>query len=335
MRIFPAVLAAAFVIAIPSPARAGEGDVTWTVRTASNSFGADRSSFGYAVNPGGAVRDAMVVANRGKTPLTLAVYTADGFTGGTGQLDLRTRDTKAAGIGLWVKASPATITVPAGKTADVPFTVTIPANATPGDYVGGIVTSLTQADDQASVSVERRLGIRIKLRVAGALAPSLKIEQVRIAYDGSLNPFTRGDAIVSYTVHNTGNTTLSAQQAVAATGPFGWFHASTAAVAAPPELLPGESWPVKVPVHGVAPAFSLAATTTLTPLLTDASGTTTALKPIVVTGHALAVPWMLVVLLIVVLAAFVLVRRTAGRRKLAQEARVREAVEQALRERAG
>ena len=61
---------------------AEEGDVTWTVRTASNSLGADRSSYGYAINPGGTVTDAMVVANRGSTALTLTVYAADGFTEG-------------------------------------------------------------------------------------------------------------------------------------------------------------------------------------------------------------------------------------------------------------
>src|SRR5690242_15163501 len=77
------------------PAFAEEGDVAWTVRTASNSYGADRSSFSYAVNPGGQVTDAMVVANRGKAPLDLAVYAGDGFTTGTGQLDLLTRDKKS------------------------------------------------------------------------------------------------------------------------------------------------------------------------------------------------------------------------------------------------
>ena len=329
-----AVLVAAFVIAAgPAPARADGGNVTWTVRTASNSFGADRSSFGYAVNPGGTVRDAMVVANRGRTPLNLAVYTADGFTTGTGQLDLRNHDSKATGVGLWVRAASATITVPAGKTAEVPFAVTVPVNGTPGDYVGGIVTSLTQADDTASVNVERRLGIRIKLRVAGALTPALAIEQLHVSYTGSLNPFAKGDATVRYTIRNTGNTMLSARQAVAAAGPFGWFKASAATVAAPPELLPGESWPVTVQVKDVSPAVLLGATPTLTPQLTDASGTTTSLKTVTVTGHAWAVPWAVVLLIVLVIAAILLVRRTAAGRKRREDARVQAAVDAALQAR--
>ncbi|MFJ8582808.1 WxL protein peptidoglycan domain-containing protein [Micromonospora sp. NPDC093277] len=318
------------------PARAADGDVTWTVRTASNSFGADRSSFSYSVNPGGQVKDAMVVANRGKAPLDLGVYTADGFTTGAGQLDLLTRDKKSIGIGAWVHADRERVVVQPGKTVEVPFAVTIPDNATPGDYAGGIVTSLTQADTAEGINVDRRLGIRIKLRVSGALKPNLAVEDLHVDYAGTSNPFGKGDATVTYRIHNTGNAILSARQAVSVTGPFGWLRADARDVAAPPELLPGESWEVKVPVHGVAPAVRLAATVTLTPTLTDASGSTTSLDPVSATAHGWAVPWTLLVLVLVLVAAAVgaplLARRSRLQRKQREEARVREAVEQALRE---
>ncbi|MFD2763569.1 WxL protein peptidoglycan domain-containing protein [Micromonospora eburnea] len=319
-----------------APAHAADGDVTWTVRTASNSYGADRSSFGYAVNPGGRLKDAMVVANRGKAPLDLAVYTADGFTTGTGQLDLLTRDKKSVGIGAWVQADRERVVIQPGKSVEVPFAVTIPDNATPGDYAGGILTSLTQATTAEGINVDRRLGIRIKLRVSGALKPSLAVEDLHVAYAGTSNPFGRGDATVTYRIHNTGNAILSAQQAVSITGPFGWLRADARDVAAPPELLPGESWAVTVPVHGVAPTVRLAATVTLTPLLTDASGSTTSLKPVSATASGWAVPWTLSVLAVVLVAAVVggplLARRSRDRRRRREDARVREAVEQALRE---
>ncbi|SBT54261.1 protein of unknown function (DUF916) [Micromonospora narathiwatensis] len=329
-----AAVAAAGLGAVP--ARAADGDVTWTVRTASNSYGADRSSFSYSVNPGGQVNDAMVVANRGKDPLDLAVYTADGFTTGTGQLDLLTRDKKSVGIGAWVHADRERVVIQPGKTAEVPFAVNIPDNAPPGDYAGGIVTSLTQANEAEGINVDRRLGIRIKLRISGELKPSLTVEDLHIDYAGTSNPFGKGDATVTYRIHNTGNAILSAQQAVSVTGPFGWLRADAGDVAAPPELLPGESWTVTVPVHGVAPAVRLAATVGLTPLLTDASGSTTALDPVSTTAHGWAIPWTLLVLVVVLLAAVVgaplLARRGRARRKQREDARVQEAVEQALRE---
>ncbi|MEU5786025.1 WxL protein peptidoglycan domain-containing protein [Micromonospora lupini] len=327
-----AVVAAAGVGA--GPARAADGNVAWTVRTASNSYGEARSSYSYNVNPGGAVEDAMVVANRGPAPLTLAVYAADGFTTDAGQLDLLTRDKKSVAVGAWVKAGAGSVVIQPGKTAQVPFTINVPANATPGDHVGGILTTLTQADQAEGINVDRRLGIRITLRVGGELKPNLAIENLHVTYDGSSNPFGKGDATVAYTIHNTGNAALSGQQAVSVSGPFGVLRARAGDIAAPPQLLPGESWDVKVPVRGVAPAVRLAATATVTPLLTDASGSTTSLKPIEATAHGWALPWMvvlaLVVLIAVVVGAYLYRRRSRAQRRSREDARVRDAVAQAL-----
>src|SRR5690349_17203201 len=100
-----ALLAVVAALSSAPPALADEGDVTWTVRTASNSYGNDRSSYSYSVNPGGTLHDAVVVANRGKDPLNLNVYTADGFTTGAGQLDLRNHDDKQVGVGAWVRGA--------------------------------------------------------------------------------------------------------------------------------------------------------------------------------------------------------------------------------------
>ncbi|MGW0668373.1 WxL protein peptidoglycan domain-containing protein [Streptomyces sp. NPDC002746] len=320
------------------PARAAGGDVTWTVRTAANDYGEDRSSFGYTVNPGGEAEDALVVANHSTDPLNLAVYAADGFTTEKGQLDLLTEGKKSRSIGAWVRADRASVRIAPGKSAEIPFTVKVPRNAPPGDYVGGILTSLKQSDDAEGIAVDRRLGIRIKLRVSGALKPALAVEDLRIDYRGTANPFGQGDATVTYSLHNTGNALLSGTQKVTLNGPFGTLSTEAGAIAAPPELLPGERWKVTVPLHDVTPALRLTATVAVTPLITDAAGSTTALHPVRTTAHGWAVPWTLLLLLVLVLgaavAAFVLVRRSRARRARREEERVREAVEQALRDRA-
>ncbi|MFG2045453.1 WxL protein peptidoglycan domain-containing protein [Dactylosporangium sp. NPDC048998] len=323
-------LLAAFAVVGPGagPALAGDGDVAWTVRTASNSYGADRSSFSYAVNPGGQVKDAMVVANRGKAPVNLTVYAGDGYTTGTGQLDLLTKDKKSVGIGAWLRADNGTVALEPGQTADIPFTISVPDNATPGDYAGGIVTSLTQPDAKQSINVERRLGIRVKLRVGGDLKPGLAIEDLHVTYTG--------DAVVTYTIHNTGNAILSADQAVSIAGPFGWARADAGKIAAPPDLLPGETWKVSTTIKGVARTGWLTVTATLTPRLADASGSTTSLPAVRAEAHAWAVPWMWLLIVVVVIAlavgAFFLLRRVRARGKEREDARVREAVEKALRD---
>lgn len=331
----PVLLAALGLACLPAgPARAAEGAATWTVRTGVNSYGDDRSSFSYAVNPGGRIKDSMVVANHGRTPLEFAVYAADGYTTDAGQLDLLTKDEKSVGVGAWIRSGTSAVVIAPGRTAEVPFTADVPADATPGDYVGGILTSLKQSGDAQGINVDRRLGIRVALRVGGTLTPHLRIEDAHVDYAGSPNPFAKGDATLTYRIRNTGNTVLSGRQAASVSGPFGWFRTGAGPIAAPPELLPGESRDVTVHVHGVAPAFRLAATVTLTPSLTDASGSVTPLAPVRITAHGWAVPWtpMLAVVLLGAAAAVttVLARRRRAQRLRREDTLVRQAVEQAL-----
>ena len=332
--LFVLLVCLGLLVAPAGSAHAAENDVTWTVRTASNDFGAERTSYAYSVNPGGTLTDALVISNNGKTALDLGFYAADGYTTDSGQFDLIAGGEKSVGVGLWITGSRDRVTVKPGKSVKVPFTLTVPANASPGDYAGGLVTSLLQPDDEAGINVDRRLGIRIALRISGDLVPKVAIEDAQVNWNGGLNPLAAGDATMSYTIHNTGNAVVTAKQSAALTGPFGWFPASADAIEEAPQLLPGERWKVTVPFRGVAGAFSLSATATVTPVVIDASGSTTTLSPIVATVNGAAVPWMLllivVLLIAAVFAALYLRKRIRTQRQAREDARVQAAVEEAL-----
>lgn len=334
-----AALASASLVASPAvAATADEGDVTWTVRTASNDFGPDRTSFRYTLEPGTEVADAMVVSNHGVTPLELGVYAADGFTTESGQFDLIVGGAESKNVGVWVRSDSDHITIDPGATVEVPFTVSVPENATPGDYAGGIVTSLAETGGTETIDVDRRLGIRIGLRVGGDLAPGLAVENVHVDWSGGLNPFAGGDATIGYTLHNTGNTTLSAEQHATLSGPFGWFPTAVGEIADPPQLLPGESWTVSVPVRDVPATFLLSASVGVVPVVVEASGSTTSLERVEAGANGAAVPWMLLVLIVLVAAlvvATIRLRAVVGARRQAREdARVQEAIDLALAERA-
>ncbi|WP_107091325.1 MULTISPECIES: WxL protein peptidoglycan domain-containing protein [unclassified Streptomyces] len=297
-----AVVALLAVLAVlgtgAGPAVAADGDVSWAVRTASNDFGSGRPNYGYTVNPGGHVEDALVVVNHGTTPLRLAVYAADAFTDEAGRLDLVAEDAKSTRVGAWVRTDRPDVTVRPGGSVKVPFTLTVPHDAAPGDYMGGIVTSPADGDDTG-----RRLGIRIRLRVGGALEPKLAVRDLRVRYSGTAHPFGKGDATVTYTLHNTGNTILTARQTVSLSGPFGAMTARAGHIDDSPALLPGQTWKVTVPVRGVAPALRSTGTVTLVPLLTDASGSVAPLAGAKTTAHAWTVPWTLLLCLVALCAS--------------------------------
>lgn len=315
-----------------TPAIAATDSLTWGVRTADGDLGAGRQNFAYTLAPGQSMSDSLVISNHGDDPLALTVTTADGFTTTSGTLDLVTADTESVAVGAWMQATTKNVEVKPGDTLDVPFTVTVPADATPGDYAGGIVTALPQPVQESGIAVDRRLGIRVHLRVSGELAPELSVGDIAIDYGGNPLPFAAGSADVSYTVTNSGNVRVAAGQRVALSGPFGLFAAEGEDVPAVPELLPGESWTTTTHVAGVVPAFWLGATVVLEPELPAVSGSTPGIAAVTATGATAAVPWTGLVLVLVVIGAPILLVIVRRRRRVVQAEREQQRVDEAVAE---
>ncbi len=301
VRLLAAVVAFAGLYAVPAFAT----DAPWSVQPADNAFGPDRQNYTYTVAPGEKVDDGLSVVNRGSAALELAVYAADGFTTDSGQLDLRRQGFASTGIGAWVRPGVDHLTIQPGQAAVVPFSLSVPADAAPGDHIGGIVTSIKSS----SSSSEERMGVRIQLRVGGELKPQLTVSDVKVH-----PPLVGGNATVTYTLHNTGNATVSARQQASLAGPFGRLRATSADVADSPALLPGDQWKATVAVPDVAAVVPLSADVTVVPLLTDAAGSTSQLAPVDAVAHARVLPLgVVVVLLLLVVAALILRRRTVKR----------------------
>ncbi|CCH29594.1 DUF916 domain-containing protein [Actinosynnema sp. NPDC047251] len=302
--------------------------VTWGVRPAASAdHGDNRPNYSYAAEPGSTVRDALTIANHGDRPITLLVYAADGFTTAGGQLDLRPRGEQSTGLGAWVSAAQSQVEVPAKSAVDVPFTIAVPADAGPGDHSGGIVTSLAVPEQSGGVNVDRRLGTRIHLRVAGEAAPALAISDLAVDYRGTVNPLGLGSATVGFRVTNTGNLRMSAEQAVSVEGLFGLGGQERALTV--PELLPGAHLDFTVELADVPPLVRLDAEVRLTPKVegVDAGGQS---GDVTAAAGAWAVPWSALVLLVVVVGLVVLLRLRARRRRVATDRRIAEAVREAL-----
>ncbi|MDW5329566.1 WxL protein peptidoglycan domain-containing protein [Plantactinospora sp. KLBMP9567] len=293
--------------------------VTWGVTPSSQKGPDGRPSFSYKLDPGASVTDYVAVTNHSAEPLALTVYASDAFTTGEGGFDLLAGQEKPVDVGAWVRLTTRTLTVPASSRVDLPFTLTVPTNAAPGDHTGGIVASLatTGTDAQGNqVSVDHRVGTRVYLRVTGELRPALALEDLRVRHRGSYNPVAGGELTASAMLRNTGNVRLGGQPALRATGPFG-LAARTASGAPLPEILPGDAVRVSVQLSGVPPLFRLTATTTVTPMAVD--GQVFDPQPVSVADSRAvwAVPWsqlLLAVATIVGCWALVVLRRRRRQR---------------------
>jgi hypothetical protein len=235
-------------VAVPA---ATSDAASWSVGPADGPLGTGRPFFEYTLDPGATVEDAFTVRNDGATPLSLRVYAADAFTTREGTIDLLPASEQSVDSGTWVDLGATDVHLEPGETAVVPFTLSVPTDARPGDHPAGIVTSLLSDDADAQVQVDRRLGSRLYVRVAGELSPSVDVSEPTVSFDGAWNPLALGRIDVSYTLTNTGDTRVTAVAASSAHGPFGVAALSTGAEQLP-EILPGSSVEVRQSLDGVA-----------------------------------------------------------------------------------
>jgi hypothetical protein len=182
----------------------------------------------------------------------------------------------------------------------LPFRISVPANASPGDHGAALVAVLSTLGKNPkgeNVRLDQRVASRIYLRVNGPLHPALRVEGLSVSYHRSLSPLGGGSATVRYTVHNVGNVRLAAvQQSVRVTGLLG-TRSKTLAPADLPLLFPGASSVVTVRVPGVVPAVLEKAHVTLVPRL-SADQKPMALSKVTAAGSFLAVPWATIVCLL-------------------------------------
>jgi hypothetical protein len=319
-RVIAAVLAA-FALITPTPAHAASGAeaLTWSVAPSGPKGPNGRPALDYKLYPGATVTDHVAVTNHSKRPLTLRLYANDAFTTAGGGFDLRAGNTAPTGAGGWITPARPTVTLPASSRVVVPFTLTVPADATPGDHAAGLVASLADAttDDAGNrVSVDHRVGARVYLRVTGPLRPVLDVTDVRIDTATSWNPLSLPRVTASFTIRNTGNVRLTGRPSARIEGPFG-LGARTATTTAIPEILPGGSLRVTIALDAVPPLFHERLTVDILPATADGR----AIDPAparALTTHALwLTPWpQLAALACIALlaAAGLLTRRRRARR---------------------
>lgn len=198
----------------------------WAVYPAASRLGG-RPYFYLSADPGSTLTDRVTVANKTAAPLTFRLYGADAYnTDRDGGFAVRTQREKQTGAGAWIKPARTRITVPPHSAVTVPYTLTVPADADPGDHPGALVALDERiapgGKGSVAVGVQRAVGARVYLRVHGPTVPALAVEDVTLDQDRPLVPGTRtSSALVSYTLHNRGNVTLNPKVVLKAQGLFG------------------------------------------------------------------------------------------------------------------
>lgn len=117
--------------------------------------------FVYSLSPGAVQQGGVIISNSGTATGTVKLFAADATTGSTTGTVYLT-DRKAEHAGAWISLAKSTLTLKPGQHRTVPFTVRVPANAKPGQWVGGVVAETSHQVSQPKS--KNKASVRIKIR---------------------------------------------------------------------------------------------------------------------------------------------------------------------------
>jgi hypothetical protein len=297
--------------AASAPGALAARTATFGIQTATAKGIDTRDSFSYEATGGSAVTDYVAITNYTAASLVLHVYATDAYNTASGGYAVLPSTVKPKDLGLWISFGRQFITVPAKTTVIMPFTLRVPAGATPGDHSGGIMVALNTIAFDAKgnqIAIESRVGTRVSLRVPGALRPRVAVHLVSVHYGDPLNPVGTGSATVTYTVSNVGNVRVAGNQAVRITSLVGGAEQS-APIAPIAQLLPGDSMEVTTRVNGILPSFVSTLRITVAPMPV-AGDLDPEFDSAELTQTIRTIPWSVIILvLLLAAAAFLLWRR--------------------------
>jgi len=193
------------------------------------------------LNPGTTIERRIEVSNSTSAPLTVQVYagaadiSTDGFVG------------RAAGLqndlSSWTSLAEGQITIPAGGKVMDTVTVTVPADAAPGEQYAAVWVE-TAATNSGPIAAINRVGIRMYVSVGGDNPPptSFVVDTLTASRNAD------GTAVVSAQLHNTGGRAIDASGSLTLTSTTGSINAGPYAATLGTTIAPGDTEPVTIEI---------------------------------------------------------------------------------------
>ena len=194
-----------------TPAGAGKfGDVVAATASPGSKISPEGHYYLLDAHPGDTVTQSIRISNPNDHPVTVMIDAVDAMTGDLTGVQLGRPGSARALTSRWFVVSSPQITLAPKMARDVPFTLHVPPDATPGQYLAGISASVPLSSDDTksnqppagkagfSMAVRFQRGIAVEIDIPGPRAANLAVSgaEPRATPDG-----------VSLGVHiaNTGN----------------------------------------------------------------------------------------------------------------------------------
>jgi hypothetical protein len=150
------------------------------------------------------------VVNNTQEKKTFLIYGSDSTPSTDGAFACKQFLEDKKDVGTWIELSKNEVTLDPGTNQVIPFTITVPKNASVGEHNGCILIQEKKdapAEGQAGMSLSVRTGIRVAITIPGDLERKLEIAG-----------FTLDRTVTGFTLHpqvrNIGNVSIDADARV-------------------------------------------------------------------------------------------------------------------------
>jgi hypothetical protein len=198
-------VAAALVLAAPG-ATAWAGGATFALKPV------NPTATGYFVfkgKPGQTVHGAVQVLNVGSVAGRTDLYAVDATTGQTSGAVYRSRREPKRSVGAWIKLSKSAVELAPGQSRVVSFSVRIPAGASAGQHLGGIVAQRSASTVKpAPPGKQGGNGFKVRIQELNVLAVQVDVpgaEHAQMALTGIKAGSQPGHQSVLLGIGNAGN----------------------------------------------------------------------------------------------------------------------------------
>ncbi len=195
-----ALLALGLGLLAPSTTRAANGQI----RLALLPIGQAGSFFDLSMTAGQSRTFQVEIANNGDGPIGTRTYAADVYTIINGGFGAQLRDAPRTGTTTWLDYPAAVLQLAAGQGVRRSFTVAVPADAGPGEYISSLVLENSQPiADGSTLGINQivRQAVAVVVTVPGRRSPGLVIGT-------ATSKAAAGSTTIDVAVANTGNIRL-------------------------------------------------------------------------------------------------------------------------------
>ncbi len=171
------------------------------------------------MKPGELMTQTVVLHNDNDHPIDVRVDGIDGFTSDATGASYNTPYQKAKGTGRWIVVASPEITLQAGEARNVDFTVQVPRDAKPGEYLGALGLYVPLASPPTTVAADSGKAtfgitlqgervIAVQIVVPGPRSPHLQVSGVtpvaapsglrlNVGLKNTGNAFARGTGVIA------------------------------------------------------------------------------------------------------------------------------------------